>query len=56
MRNLPKDIKNKYGIEDQQLLQLWEKYTLKECEYKNHRIFTLKCIDKGIIPVSFRLK
>ena len=56
MRNLHKDIKNKYGIEAQQLLQLWEKYTLKECEYKNHRIFTLRCIYKGVILVSVRLK
>ena len=24
--------------------------------YKNHRIFTLRCIDKGIFPVSVRLK
>ena len=48
--------KFKYGIGAQQLLPLWQKYSLKECEYKNHRIFTVRCIDKGIIPVSVRLK
>ena len=56
MRNLSKKIQNKYGIKTQQLLQLWENYTLKECEYKNHIIFTLRCIGKGIILVSVRLK
>ena len=56
MRNLHKHIKNKHVIEAQQLFQLWEKYTLKECEYKNHRIFTLRCIDKRSILVSVRLK
>ena len=56
MKNLQKDIKHKYGIESQWLLQLWEKHALKECEYKNHSIFTLRCIDKGIVPVSVRHK
>ena len=56
MRNLPKDIKTKYGIEAQQTLQLLEKCSLKECKYKNHRILTLRCLDLGIILVSVRLK
>ena len=29
---------------------------MRECEYKNHRIFIIRCIDKGIIPVRVRLK
>ena len=56
MRNLHKDIKIKYGKEAQLTLQLLEKCSLKECEYKNHRIFTLRCLNLGIIPVSVRLK
>ena len=29
---------------------------IKESNYKNHRRFTLRCISKGIIPASVRLK
>ena len=28
----------------------------KDSNYRNHQIFTLRCISKGIPPVSFRLK
>ena len=56
MRNLHEDIKVKYGIEAQQILQLWKKCSLYECENRNHRIFTLRCLDQGIILVSVRLK
>ena len=38
------------------LLRDWEKLQIRDCDYKNHRIFTLKCISKGIIPVSIKLK
>ena len=37
------------------LLRYWEKLHIRDCYYKNHRIFTLRCIIKGIIPVSIRL-
>ena len=38
--------------------------TLRECEnierktssYRNHRVFTLRCRDKGLTPPSLRLK
>ena len=33
-----------------------EKHEIRNCDYKNHRIFALRCINKGIIPVSIRLK
>ena len=29
---------------------------MKECDYRNHRIFTLKCISNELVPVSLRLK
>ena len=38
------------------LLRDWEKFQIRDCNYRNHRIFTLRCISKGIIPVSIRLK
>ena len=56
MRNLHKDIKEKYGIEALQQLQLWEKSVLKDSNYKNHRIFTLKCISYNLVTVSVKLK
>ena len=33
-----------------------ENFKIRDCNYKNYRIFTLRCINKGIIPVSIRLK
>ena len=39
-----------------QQLQLWEKGVLKESDYKNHGIFTLKYISNNLVPVSVKLK
>ena len=38
------------------LLRDWERYQLIQCNYKNHRIFTLKCIHSELVPVSIKLK
>ena len=56
MINLHKNIKEKYGLEALQHLHLWEKNVVKVSDYKNHRIFTLKCISNNLTPVSIRLK
>ena len=29
---------------------------LRESDFKNHRIFTLRCINRGIVLVSIRLR
>ena len=34
----------------------WEILWLRASDYKNHRIFTLRCIHKDLIPVSIKLK
>ena len=34
----------------------WEKLQLRATDYKNHRIFTLRCIHKELVPVSIKLK
>ena len=34
----------------------WEKNNIRARNYKNHRIFTLRCIGLNLIPVSIRLK
>ena len=36
-------------------LKEWEKCVIKDSDFKNHRIFTLRCVSKGVIPVSVRL-
>ena len=56
MINIHKNIKEKYGLEALQQLHLWEKNIIRASNYKNHRIFTLKCIGQNLIPVSIRLK
>ena len=56
MRKLHKYIQRNYGLEALQLLQQWEKWVIKDCDYRNHRRFTLRCSSKGIVPVSVRLR
>ena len=56
MTNLHKYTQENYGLEALQLLQLWEKCVKRNSDYKNHRIFMLRCIGKGIVPVSVRLR
>ena len=55
MRNLHQ-ILLQDGIEVQRLFRLWEKLQLRASEYKNHRIFTLRCLHNDLIPVSIKLK
>ena len=45
-----------YGMEALQQLQLWEKCVLRESNFKNHRIFTSKCISYNLLLVSVKLK
>ena len=56
MINLHKNIKEQYGIEALKQLHLWEKNVLRASDYRNHRIFTLKCISHNLTPVSIKLK
>ena len=44
------------GIKALQLFREWERLQLWNCDYKNHRIFTLRCIHKELVPVSIKLK
>ena len=56
MRNLHKFILENYGIELLRLLREWEGFQLRQCDYKNHSIFTLRCIHSELVPVSIKLK
>ena len=46
----------KYGLEALHLFRDRERLWLRALDYKNHRIFTLRCIHKDLIPVSIKLK
>ena len=56
MRNLHQIILQEYGLEVLCLFRDWERFRLRASNYKNHRIFTLRCIHKGLVPVSIKLK
>ena len=56
MRNLHLIILQEFGIEARRLLREWERLRLRSSDYKNHRIFSLRCIHKELIPVSIKLK
>ena len=56
MRNLHQLLLQEDGIEVQHLFRLWEKLQLRASKYKNHRIFTLRCIHKDLVPSSIKLK
>ena len=56
MINLHKNIKEKCGIEALQQLQSWEMNVLRGSDYRNHRIFTLKCFSQNLTLVSIKLK
>ena len=56
MRNLHQILLQEYGVEAQCLFRDWERLWLRASDYKNHRIFTLRCLHKDLIPVSIKLK
>ena len=56
MRNLHNILLQEDGIEVRHLFRLWEKLRIRAPEYKNHRIFTLRCLHNDLIPVSIKLK
>ena len=53
---LHKIILEEYGMQALHLLRDWDKLQIRDCNYRNHRIFTLRCISKGLIPVSIMIK
>ena len=56
MRNLHNILLQEDRIEVWCLFRLWEKLRLRTAKYKNHRIFTLRCLHNDLIPVSIKLK
>ena len=56
MRGLIKLIQQKYGKIAIETYRKWEKTEIKMSDYRNHLRFSLRCLDRGLIPVSLRLK
>ena len=56
MRNQHQILLQECGVEARRLFRDWERLQLKASSYKNHRIFTLRCLHKDLIPVSIKLK
>ena len=56
MRGLVKLIEQKYGKKTTKTYRKWEKMEAKVSDFKNHRRFSLRCLDKGLVPVSLKLK
>ena len=56
MRNLHQILLQEYGLEARGLFRDWERLQLRASNYKNHRIFTFRCVHKDLIPVSIKLK
>ena len=56
MRNLHLILLQEYGIEVRCLFREWERLRLRTSDYKNNRIFSLRCLHKELIPVNIKLK
>ena len=48
-------MRENHGREALGKLQQWERKEFRQSNYSNHRVFTLRCIIKGLVPVSVRL-
>ena len=56
MRGLMKLIEQKYGKNTTAIFRKWEKMEGRISDFKNHWRFSLRCLDKGLVPVSLILK
>ena len=56
MRNIHSYLITEYGKESVGIYWRWEKFEYKMVDFQNHRQFSLRCLTKGIIPTSVKLK
>ena len=56
MRNIHSYLISEYGKESVGIYQRWEKFEYKMADFQNHRWFSLRCLSKGLIPTSVKLK
>ena len=55
MRSIHMKLSEEYGRENVKIFCRWEKYERKMANFANHRRFTLRCLSKGLVPVSICL-
>ena len=55
MRSIHMNLATEYGRENVKIFWQWEKYERKMVDFTNHRRFTLRCLSKGLVPVSICL-
>ena len=55
MRSFHMKLATEYGRENVKIFWQWEKYERKMADFANHRRFTLRCLSKGLVPVSILL-
>ena len=55
MRSFHTHLATEYGRENVKIFRRWEKYERKMADFANHRRFTLRCLSKGLVPVSICL-
>ena len=56
MRSLVKVLEQKYGKNTIAIFRKWEKMEGRVSNFKNHHRFSLRCLSKGVTPVSLQLK
>ena len=54
--NIHTELRSKYGQGSLKIYQRWEKFECKMADFLNHRHFSLRCLSKGLIPTSIRLR
>ena len=54
--NIHAELRAKFGQRSLKIYRQWEKFECKMADFKNHRCFSLRCLSKGLIPTSIRLK
>ena len=54
--NIHTELRAKYGQGSLKIYWRWEKFECKMADFLNHRCFSLRCLSKGLIPTSIRLK
>ena len=52
MRSIHKHLSTEYGGESVKIFCQMEKYEREMEDFTNHRRFTLRCLSKGLVPVS----
>ena len=55
MRSIHMNLSTEYGRENVKIFWQWEKYERKMADFTSHRRFTLRCLSKGLVPVSIHL-